>query len=114
MQSYTMFRGATFFKYNGNLLTWAMLEGSNVKDIVKDEVNLQFLQFPDDKYEEFLTTSKYKTFTLPSNPPYMTKDGLKFVYKNKELSENEGNDQIFCVVPVDKINLMSSLADLLK
>ncbi len=114
MQSFSLCRGATFFKYNGNQLVWAMFEDSDVKEVLKQEVNSQFLKFPDDKYEEFLLNSKYKAFTMPSNPPYMVKDGLKFIYKNKELSEKEGNDQIFCVVPLEKLNLMQSLSELLQ
>ena len=113
MQSYTDYRGATFFKYNGRILNWAMFESSNVKEVVRREVNNQFLKFPNDKYEEFLATSRFKEFTLPINPPYMTKDGLKFLYKKKELSDKEGNEQINCVVPVEDLNVMSSLASML-
>lgn len=113
MDSNMNYTGATFFKYNGKMLTWAMFENSNVKDVLKTEVNKQFLKFPDDKYELFLKTSKYKNFTLPINPPYMTKDGLKFLYKKKELSDKEGNEQINCVVPIDNLNIMSSLASML-
>ena len=54
MNSNTNYTGATFFKYNGKMLTWAMFEHSNVKEVLKTEVNKQFLKFPDDKYELFL------------------------------------------------------------
>ena len=113
MRSDTNCRGATFFKYNGSMLTWAMLENSNVKEVLKSEVNNQFLKFPVDKYEEFLATSRYKDFTLPINPPYMTRDGLKFIYIKKELSDKEGNEQINCVIPLEKLNIMPSLASML-
>ena len=114
LDSKSIYKGVTFFKYNGNILSWAMFENSNVKDIVQKELNNQFFKFPEEKYRDFLSSSKYGTFTLPSNPPYLVKDGLKFIYKNKEMSEKEGNDQIYCVIPVDKIGIMPSLAELLQ
>ena len=114
LDSKSIYKGVTFFKYNGNILSWAMFENSNVKDIVQKELNNQFFKFPEEKYRDFLSSSKYGTFTLPSNPPYLVKDGLKFIYKNKEMSEKEGNDQIYCVIPVDKIDIMPSLAELLQ
>ena len=114
MQSKSTIKGATFFKYNGDQLNWAMFEDSNVKEVLKREVNSQYLKFPQEQYEEFLNTSRYREFTLPSNPPYMVKNGLKFVYKIREMSEKENGGQINCVVPVDNIKLMPTLAELLK
>ncbi len=114
MQSKTRIKGVTFFKYDGSVMSWGMFENSNIKDVLKHEVNNQFLKFPDDKYEEFLSSSRYKSFTLPLNPPYMTRDGLKFVYINKELSDNEGEDQINCIIPLEKLKIDPTLNSMLK
>ena len=114
MKSKTSVRGTTFFKYNGERLSWAMFENSNVKDVAKKEVNVQFLKLSDDNYQSFLNTTKYQEFSLPSQPPYMTRNGLKFIYKNKELSEKEADEQIYCIIPLDKLSLSPKVADLLQ
>lgn len=114
MQSKSTVKGATFFKYNGDQLTWAMFEDSNVKEVLKREVNNQYLKFPQEQYEEFLNTSKYREFTLPNNPPYMVKNGLKFVYMIHEMSEKENAGQINCIVPIENLKLNPSLTSLLK
>lgn len=114
MKSKTSVRGTTFFKYNGERLSWAMFENSNVKDVAKKEVNVQFLKLSDDNYQSFLNTTKYQEFSLPSQPPYMTRNGLKFIYKSKELSEKEADEQIYCIIPLDKLSLSPKVADLLQ
>lgn len=113
LKSESTTKGATFFKYDGSQLSWAMLEGSNVKGVVKNAVNSQNLNMSKENYEDFLRNSNYNAFTLPLNPPYMTYSGLKFVYRKKELSQKEGDKQIICTVPLSQLKLNPSLASML-
>lgn len=114
MKTRNLIRGASFFKYNGQLLSWAFFEKSNVKNIVKKEINRQYLKFSQDTYEDFLKSTKYGDFSLPTSPPYMTRSGLKFIYRLNELSPKIQDGQIFCVVSPDNISLMSSLLEMLR
>ena len=107
-------RGTTFFKYNGKLLSWAFFENSNLKSIVNKEINRQYLRFSPEAYEQFLKATKYHEFSLPDSPPYMTKQGLKFVYRIKELSPKEQDGQISCVIPPQDLSLLPALTDLLQ
>ena len=92
----------------------AFFEKSNVKNIVKKEINRQYLKFSQDAYEEFLKTTRFGEFSLPDNPPYMTRTGLKFIYRLNELSPKVQDGQISCIVSPDNISLMSSLLDMLR
>lgn len=114
MKTRNLVRGASFFKYNGQLLSWPFFEKSNVKNIVKKEINRQYLKFSQDAYEEFLKTTRFGEFSLPDNPPYMTRTGLKFIYRLNELSPKVQDGQISCIVSPDNISLMSSLLDMLR
>lgn len=107
-------RGTTFFKFNGKRLSWAYFENSNVKNIVKKEINRQYLRFSPEAYEQFLFATKYHEFSLPDSPPYMTKQGLKFLYKIKELSPKEQDGQIACVISPKDLSILPSLTDLLQ
>ena len=113
LKTKNLIRGTTFFKYNGKRLTWAYFENTNVKNIIKKEVNRQYLRFSPDSYEEFLRTTKYHEFSLPVNPPYMTKQGLKFVYMLQELSPKEQDGQISCIVQPEAISLSHTLIEML-
>ncbi len=113
LKSESTVKGATFFKFDGTQLSWAMLENSNVKGVVRNAVNSQSLNMSKQNYEDFLRNSNYHAFTLPMNPPYMTYSGMKFVYKKKELSQKEDDKQISCVVPLNQLKLPSSLANML-
>lgn len=114
MKTINLHRGATFFKYNGQLLSWAFFEKSNVKNIVKKEINRQYLKFSQDAYDDFLKTTRYGEFYLPENPPFMTRNGLKFIYRLGELSTKIQDGQISCTVSPDNISLMTSLIDMLR
>ncbi len=114
MKTRNLVRGATFFKYNGQLMSWPFFEKSNVKNIVKKEINRQYLKFSQDAYDEFLKTTRFGEFSLPDNPPYMTRNGLKFIYRLNELSPKAQDGQISCVVNPDNLTLMSSLLDMLR
>lgn len=106
--------GASFFKFNGDILSWAMFEDSNVKQVVKREINTQFLKLQPDDYDEFLRGSNYHSFSLPANPPYLTLQGLKFVYRIDELVQQNFEGQIFCIVKPEDIKMNQQLADILK
>ncbi len=114
MKTTNLVRGASFFKYNGKLLSWPYFEKSNVKNIVKKEINRQYLKFSQETYEEFLKTTRFREFSLPDNPPYMTRNGLKFIYRVNELSAKPQDGQIYCVIDPENLSLMASLIDMLK
>ena len=114
MKTRNLVRGASFFKYNGQILSWAYFEKSNVKNIVKKEINRQYLKFSQDAYDDFLRTTKYREFSLPDNPPYMTRNGLKFIYRLNELSPKTQDGQIFCIIDPNNLSLMSSMLDMLR
>ena len=113
IKSESNLKGATFFKFDGTQLSWAMLEESNVKAVAKNAVNAQALNMSKQNYEDFLNNSNYQSFTLPTNPPYMTYSGLKLVYRKKELSQKEGDKQITCVIPLKQLKINTSLASML-
>ena len=114
METVSNLTGASFFKYNGDILSWAMFEDSNVKQVVKREINNQFLKLSPDDYDEFLAGSNFHSFTLPANPPYLTLQGLKFVYRIDELAQQNFEGQILCVVKPEDIKMNQQLADILK
>lgn len=114
MKTMILIRGASFFKFNGKQLSWAYFENSNVKNIVKKEINRQYLKFSARAYEDFLASTRYQEFSLPNNPPYMTKNGLRFFYNIQELSPNEQDGQISCVIQPENLSVMPSLLEMLK
>lgn len=112
--SYTL-RGATFRKADGRKFGWDMFKNDSqlkLGSMLKDAIRTQYfaLGTDEDFYGQLLdvdTTSAL--FPLPQAAPYITSDGIHFVYQEYEIAPYSSGSPS-CILPFSQVNALLTLS----
>ena len=102
-------QGVTFFE-NGQRFTSNMLRNTDSEDfqkLIRKGLKVYFSEDPDNMTdeelaEELITVEAIDMIPMPSAEPYITKDGVTFLYQPYEISYYAAGMPMFCV-PLEKM-----------